>query len=168
MSDNSHGIDFAVLPESSRQALLSRGLTHYLGSEVAAKVTAWKGKNEGASDDAIAAYKTEVYAEAKQALLDGTMGFNARGPRLDPVEAEMTRLATAEVKAILRGAKMTVGKDKNVRFADGTIKSLADMVATRIERESDRLRKEAERNVKAVAKKASEVAGGATAEALGL
>lgn len=168
MSDNSHGIDFAALPESSRQALLSRGLTHYLGSEVASKVTAWKGKNEGATEEQIAAYKAEVYGEAKQALLDGTVGSNTRGPRLDPVEAEMTRLAAVEVKAILRGAKMPIGKDKNVRFADGTVKSLYDMVVTRIERESDRLRKEAERNVKAVAKKASEVAGGATAEALGL
>lgn len=175
MSANSHGVDFATLPESSRNALLSRGLTHYLGSEVAAKVTAWvnREENAGATVEQKAAKKAEFYEAAKEALLAGTVGMNARGPRLDPVEAEMARLAKQEVKAILAGAGMKLVKGE-AKFADGTVKSLDAMVETRLEREGERLRKAAEKSIADAAKKAkatadaAKSAGTVTADTLGL
>lgn len=196
-----HEIAVASLPAQSIEALLRRGVTHFLGNEQAAKVTARAKKDEAtraveafkaahgrdpsesdtlpsvapASDENRDTWKAEYIANAIKALAEGTVGLIVRGPSVDPVDARMEKIAKAEVLNVLKGAGIKVPKkDEAVTFADGTKKTLDDMIETRLERFGDRIRVEAEKALKAEAKakeKARVEAASAeskTADALGL
>jgi len=176
-----HTIDPTKLPVESINALLRRGVSHFLGNEQASKLTAWieattKTANGAApGDDEKAAKKAELIKAAIEALASGTVGTRVSGPRVEPIEAARNGIAKKEVLDILRAANIKVPKgEESVKFADGTEKTLAQMVATRLEKFGDRIEKEAAkkladdaRRVKA-AQATTAAAESKTADALGL
>jgi hypothetical protein len=176
-----HEIDTDKLPAESIAALVRRGISHYLGNEQAAKVTAWVEAhikaNSGANptDEAKAAAKADFIAKALSVMLSGEMGTRVSGPRVEPIEAARNSIAKAEVLAILRSAGIKPPKgDEAVKFGDGTEKTLAAMIATRLGNHADRIEKEAAKRladqarVAKAAKAAVEAAPSKTADALGL
>jgi hypothetical protein len=132
-------IDFDALPDASKLALVSRGVTHFLGNEQNSKghsfaVAQVKGDGkEEPSKDAVKEWKTanaealvakvnELTATAYAALLDGTVGArSAGGPRLTPIDTLVRQKAKVEVSAKLAsiGAKFPK-KDETITFGDGT------------------------------------------------
>lgn len=161
-------IDIGKLPEISVRALISRGLTHYLGSEQASKVKAKKDAYEkdnggvAAAEDEIAAWKAEFVAQAIEKLVAGSIGVRAVGTTVDPVEAMSERIAKEQVLEILRANGIKVPKkDEAVSFADGSTKSLDDMIATRLEKNGEAIEREAKKRLTDKAKKeaAAKVAG---------
>ena len=176
-----HEIDTDKLPAESIAALVRRGISHYLGNEQAAKVTAWVEShikaNSGANptDEAKAAAKADFIAKALSVMLAGEMGTRVSGPRIEPIEAARNSIAKAEVLAILRSAGIKPPKgEEAVKFGDGTEKTLAAMIATRLANHGDRIEKEAAKRladqarVAKAAKAAVEAAPSKTADALGL
>lgn len=156
-----HEIDTATLPEVSATALMRRGLAHFLGNEQASKVASFvKASKEPVTDEAKAAKLAEFVASAKEALIAGTIGSNVRGPRGSAVETVERALAKAEVISILSNlspkVKFPKGEEK-VEFADGTKLSGEELIARRLAKHGDRLRKEAEAKMKADARKAEKV-----------
>lgn len=171
-----HTIDSGKLPQSSLDAMLKRGLAHYLGNEQASKVTS-HFDGETPSDEAKAAYKAECVAKAIQALNDGTVGVSTRGPRLDPVETYITRIAKAAVTDILKTQKGPDGKPcrfpkdgEVVTFANGETRTGPAMIAKwlagndpdgkpraeRVKREADKMLADAKRKAEKAAKTAVE------------
>ncbi len=173
-----HSIDLAALPAGSVVALASRGLVRLMGSEVSSKVISHFKDSPDADDAAKEAFAESVRVEIVSALVAGTLGEGRSGPRKDPVEAEIERLAKLEVKETLKthGLKFAKveGGDPVVTFGNGATKTLAAMVETRIGVHGERLRKAAEKAIAdaaRMAKKAAEAlpAGEPVdAEALGL
>jgi len=176
----SASVDFAALPAASQMALARRGWSHYLGNEQSSKLTGWKetqteankaaGRVDGdgnglpPTDDEVSAKKSEFIDAAVKALLDGTIGTGAGrgGPRLLPFDQACTDIAKAEVTKVLRGAGIKVPKgDETVKFPDGE-KTMAQMVATYIERNKDKVTKEANKRV-AEAKRIADKAAAAKA-----
>jgi len=178
-------LDFTALPGKSTEAMLRRGVTHFLGNEQAAKVTGWKQKlaedKVFPSDDEIAAKKAEYVAVALKALEEGTVGTATRGPAADPIEAEMERIAKREINGILKtnNAKFTgKGDERKVTFANGDSFTMDELVERRLsgvdketgQPHADRLRKLAEKAIKDAARQAekAKAAGGlADASAIG-
>lgn len=164
-----HSLDFDTLPEKSLMAMLSRGVTHYLGSEQASKVgpnSSWFGKFEKdnkrkPTEDELKAQKAANLAKAIEALVAGNVG-STRGPKTDPIEAEMERIAQREVWDILAGMDMCKKNkrpkdDDTFEFPDVTY-TFAEMVDRRIDAEvlpehEARIRKEATKKVEAELKK---------------
>lgn len=89
----------ADVPTSSLFALAQRGVSHVLGNEVAAQVSAWKKTEDGqtATDEQTEA-KAKEFRDAKLAkILDGTLGVRvATGPRVSGKDA-VQRAVTVEV-----------------------------------------------------------------------
>lgn len=182
-------VDVLALPDASVRAMLSRGLTHYFGSEAASKLKAFADRfteeNAGAvlGDDEKAAQKAVIVGEMLDKLLAGTVGTRAVGITVDPVEKVKARLARASVEATLRANGLKVPKkDEAVVFANGTSKTMEEMIATRLAATNkatgkvygDEFQKEAEKIVKDQQKKKAEAEANAvsdgekTADALGL
>lgn len=145
-----HKIDITKLPEKSVNALIARGLTHFLGNEQASKVAAKFKDVEGTTDEQRATAKAEYVALAVKALHEGTIGNRTgSGPRGTSVDSVMRGLAEAEVKGILKHNKLSMPSgDKVVKFADGTTLTRAQLIDRRIEKHGERLRKEAEAEIK--------------------
>jgi hypothetical protein len=129
---NGTTIDFASLPEPSLVAMIRRGLAHYLGNEQASKITGkirtaistelstpdHEVNQVDVTKEQVAAFrlsnsiqveewKAEVEAAALAALAAGTVGQSVRGPsapKLDPLAAEIRRIAKEHVKAALKKA----------------------------------------------------------------
>lgn len=129
-----HEIDTDTLPANSIAALLSRGLTHYLGSEQASKVNSAADKHEkengtALADDEKATLKAQFVADAVKALQEGTIGTRTGGPRLDPMAKAIRDIAGEEVTALIRNAGHKVPKGKetvSVRGEDVTFGQLVD------------------------------------------
>lgn len=166
---NGQEIDVLALPDTSIRAMLSRGLTHFFGSEVASRVKAKADKfaednkeTGGKLDESeIAALKSEVLADFVAKLAEGTVGVRAVGVTVDPVESVVARLARKGVETILRSNGIKVPKkDQPVTFANGATKTMADMIAAHMVATNkqtgkvygDEYRKEAEAEVKKQAK----------------
>jgi hypothetical protein len=152
-------ISFDGLPAQSQRALASRGLTHFLGSEQASKVgpnSSWAAKFEKdngrkPTDAEVEAQKAANLANAIIALNDGTIG-TARGPKLDPIEAEIERMATNEVWDKLSGAKLCKKNkrpddDDIFEFANGDKFTFAVLVERAIARGGDKMRNDATKKV---------------------
>ena len=156
ISYNDFTADITKLPPASLHRLASYGFAHYLGNQAQSKKVAWKDKEENANatDEQIAAKLKEIQTSMFNAVISGEMGVHAtRGPSVDPEEAEVERLAKAEVIATLKANNIKVPKkDEAVKFANGTEKTMDQMVETRIEKHGDRLRTEAKASLKAKAK----------------
>lgn len=176
-----HTIDLSALPGKSINALLSRGLTHFLGSEQASKVKARKDKHledtkVEADEDTVAGWKAEFVTKAINALLEGTIGVRAAGQAsVDPFEAMCEKIAKAEVLEILRANGIKIPKkDETVKFANGAEKSIEDMIASRLEKNGEAIEKAAKKELAEKAKKvaaAKAIADAATtkdADSLGL
>lgn len=182
-------IDFSTLPAQSVKAILSRGVTHFLGNEQSAKVgpnSSWATKFEKEfsrkpDENDIEKQKAVNLENALRALNDGTIG-TARGPKLDPVEAEMDRIAEREVWDTLAGANLTKKNKKpkdedEFTFANGDKFTFETLVSRRLEKHGERIKAGAEKKV-ALEKKAREAAqakakvavesGPVDADALGL
>lgn len=160
-----HVINVDALPHTSILALVRRGLSHYLGNEQASKLTAWKQRdeNKSATDEQVAGHKASLVQAAIEALTAGTVGIRApRQPSIDPVEREMERIALREVSAVLKanGLKMPKG-EATVTFGTGegqTMLTQDDLVERRLTKHGDRIRKEAEAEIKRKAREAKKVA----------
>lgn len=161
-------LDFTTLPAKSLEAMLKRGVTHFLGNEQAAKVTGWKARfaedNNGAQpgDDEVAAKKAEYRGIAIAALQAGTVGTATRGPAADPIEAEMERIAKREINEVLKknGAKFTgKGDERKVTFANGDSFTMDELIERRLANvdHKARIEKEAKRALAASAKAAEQV-----------
>lgn len=170
-----HSFDVSSLPEASVRALLSRGFNHVLGNEVASKVTAWKARvAEGEnpitpSDDEIAAKKAEYQADMIAKIKEGTLGIRAAGVTVDPVEAEMERLAKEYVQTTLKAnnLKFVYPKDENgkrVKGSEGTVTlkdgtfTLDELVDRQLSAKGDEYRAKAKKNIDAKAKRLKEAA----------
>lgn len=149
-------VPLANLPPVSLHRLASYGLAHYLGNQAASKVVAWaeKDENKGATDEQKAAQKATVQAAMFAALLDGTIGSHAsRGPAVDPEDAEMDRLAKAEVLATLKANNIKAPKgEEAVEFASGEKLTMDDLIDRRVAKHGERLRVEAKASLKTKAK----------------
>ncbi len=111
MTYGTHTVDFATVPAQSVTAMLRRGLSHFLGSEMASKVNAYFDPDrkvaEGETrledtEENRAKIKADYQAKAVDALLAGTVGVSTRGPTVDPIETEINRLARKEVHDLLK------------------------------------------------------------------
>ena len=158
----SHSIHIESLPATSLEALLRRGISHYLGNEQAAKVSNRKADyqakhGEHPDDDLVASWKEEVQALAVEKLVAGTIGQHApRAPSVDPVEREAGKIALAEVKIILsKNGIKPPKKGEPVTFKNGSQATLEELVARRLANptEGERIMKEAAKAVKAAAAK---------------
>lgn len=177
-------LDTAQFHPNSIDALVRRGISHYLGNEMASKVTAWVEKEIKSgvdafkaanptvklddakmaalvskvtpSDDDKAAKKAEFQTAGVASLLDGTIGQGGeRGPRVDPIESEMRVQARAGVLATLKGAGLKAPKgDGVVTFADGQTRTMAQMIDKRLTTQAEALRHAADKALKEKAKKA--------------
>lgn len=159
----SHTLDLTTLPAVSVLALASRGLVRLMGSEVSSKVISHFKDATDADDAAKEAFAESVRADLVAQLSAGTLGEGRGGPRKDPVEAEIERLAKLEVKETLKThglkfAKPADGSDPVVTFGNGATKTLAAMVETRISVHGDRLRKAAEKAIADAARMAKKAA----------
>jgi hypothetical protein len=179
-------IDSDKLNPIGLEALVKRGLSHLLGNEQSAKVgpeSAWfknfvKDQSRNPTADEVSAQKVDFQKSAIESLYDGTIGTRASGPRVDPITAEMQTIARREIADVLRtqGIKKFPAGDATVTLAGETYTG-EQLVARRIAKHGDRLRKEAEKAVDARAKKAKAAAHAAAmaaekgvvdAESLGL
>lgn len=157
----STSVNFDALPAQSQRALAHRGLTHFLGNEQSAKVgpnSSWATKFEKdngrkPNESEVEAQKAANLAAAITALNEGTIG-TARGPKLDPIEAEIERMATNEVWDKLSGAKLCKKNkrpddDEVFEFANGDKFTFAVLVERAIARGGEAMRKAATKKVDA-------------------
>jgi hypothetical protein len=174
MTHGTATFDFSTLPEQSVRAMLSRGLTHVRGSELASKVgpnSSWASKFEKdnkrkPTDEEVTVQRAIALAVMDAALRDGTVG-TARGPKVDPVEAEMDKIAETKVWNILRATKdengnvLATGKSKpkgeQEYVLGGTKYTFDDLVERQLTKFSADIQAEAEKAI-AARKKAAESA----------
>lgn len=136
----SHTVDFATLPQTSVVAMLRRGLSHFLGSEMASKVNAYFDTDrklaEGETrlddtDENRAKVKAEYQAKAIDALLAGTVGISVRGPSVDPIEKIINQLARAEVTNILKSNGIKPPKKAEDTVKIGGVEFTTDQLIAR-------------------------------------
>lgn len=156
ISYNTFTADITKLPPASLHRLASYGFAHYLGNQASSKLVAWKDKdeNKNATDEQIEARKAEIQSTMFAAVLSGEMGVHAsRGTPIDPTEAEMERLAKAEVVATLKANNIKVPKkDEAVEFASGEKLTMDELIDRRIAKHGERLTTEAKASIKAKVK----------------
>jgi len=167
-------LDTAKFHPTSIDAMIRRGVSHYLGNEMASKVVAWaESQNKVRADEATKAGKAtyvpvsddekqaqkEIYqAEALVALEAGTVGVSNRGPRVDPLVALMVSIARREVVDTLKanGIKPPKGSDI-VTFGDGATRTMEQMVEKRLANHGPRIESEAKKHLAELAHKAEKV-----------
>ena len=133
MYGKDHSIDLSKCPESSIQALLRKGLAHYLGNEQASKVTALKTKTAEAGNVMsmveLEVAKLDFVKAAIEALYAGTVGTQVRGPRTTPLESLIRQFAGTQVKDILRKNNLAIPSgDKRVTFPNGQSFTMAELI----------------------------------------
>jgi len=165
----------AKLPGSSILALARRGAGHVLGNEVASKVSAFKAGRGKPGDDgyvapvtdetAIAEFQAKAQAEKLAEIEAGTLGVS-RGesePRLSPLDAIVRDFAIQEVSAKLerQGVKLPSAKRKDeVVMVNGKPYNREALISTWINApaNAERLRRDAEKELAARARRASKAA----------
>ena len=166
-----HSFDVAKLPVTSQMALIKRGISHYLGNEMASKVSTAKAKRRDEiaaatakgepspaeyTEEEIAALSSQHLAAGVAAINEGTIG-QGRGPsapKADPVETVMRRIAIAELQTILRAQVPALALptgEKVVTFANGKAFTREQLVALRMNspKEGPRIREAALKEIKA-------------------
>jgi hypothetical protein len=163
--------DEGKLPEASRNALLARGFAHFLGNEQASKVTSRirqaivEGTDANASDvtreqvegfrtshpDRVSAIAQACLAEALKALDEGTIGTrtSSGGKPVDPVQAEVNRLAKDKIMVILKANGIKIPKGEGTITHNGKELAMADLVAAQIAKNGDALHAQAVKNLAA-------------------
>jgi len=142
---DSYEIDTDSLPEASVTALLQRGVNHYFGNEQAAKVSNARKKAEAdgeemtddESEKLLAGFRDDAY----QALLEGTIGTRAGGPKLRGLDKFVFDVAVSELRAVAakRNAKWPSGKgaaEKVAKLVDAWLANATN--ATRVKTEAQR------------------------------
>lgn len=152
-------IDTSTLLEKSLEALISRGITHFLGNEQASKVSAWAKKfaeENGAepAEDEKKAKQAELVAAAFEALNAGTIGTRAGGPKLDPITRAARDIAEDEITRLIKASNQKVPKGKETVSVRGETLTLSDMIDRRLasEKHGPRIAKEAKAAVAARAR----------------
>lgn len=150
-------INTDALPAASVAALLSRGFAHFMGNETASRVASHFGDDLKSTSDADKqAAKLRFQGEAISKLESGTVGISApRGPRGSSIDTIIRALAEKEVRGILANNKLVMPTgDKTIELGTDPVERLtkADLIARRIAKHGDRLRKEAEAEVRRLAK----------------
>lgn len=142
-------VDTNELPEASINALLQRGLTHYLGNEQASKVTSWKKSHEDADESAIEAQASEYRTAAYDALLNGTIGTRAGGPKLKGIDRLIHLVAVEQITAFAakQKAKMPSGKGSAEKVAAMVEKWLANADRAALVKEEAQRRFDAQKDV---------------------
>ena len=159
-----HAIDTDKLPPQSVDALIRRGIAHFLGNEQASKVASHFDEKPDATDAEKAAYKAECQKSAIEALLKGTVGANVRGPRGSQLETIVRQLAEKEVRDILKHNGLTMPSgDKVVEFASGEKLTKAVLINRRVTMHGERLNAEA---TKEMARREKDAAKAGSVEAL--
>ena len=120
--------DVAAWPQASVLALVTRGLRHVLGNEVASSVSAAKAKADEAtppapmSDEDVAKLTAELRSAKVAAIKAGTLG-QGRGsgaPRATPIEALISKIILDDIAIKLKGIGKTVPTgDKTVALPNG-------------------------------------------------
>lgn len=159
----------ADMPMTSVVALAQRGFNHVMGNEVASKVKTYKDNTENDQSDAA----IETFAKAKRdefmaKIMAGTLGIRTVGAAVDPVEAEMEKLASAEITEQLKAngikwqrdrdasGKVVKGSEAFVALSDGKF-TRDELIERRLAKHGDRLRETAEKNIKARERKLAKV-----------
>lgn len=150
-------INTDALPATSVAALLSRGFAHFMGNETASRVASHFGNDLKFTSDADKqAAKLRFQGEAIAKLESGTVGVSSpRGPRGSSIDTIIRALAEKEVRGILANNKLAMPTgDKTIELGTDPVERLtkADLIARRIAKHGDRLRKEAEAEVRRLAK----------------
>jgi len=165
-----HTINIDTLPPKSIEALVRRGLTHYLGNEQAAKVSGWKDRtlaerqktdpNAVLTDDEVAKVKADYVSAAVAALTEGTIGVRAvSGPKADPVEKVMRELAIAKIAENLAKAGLKVPSgSKTVTIGDAAY-TRDELVARQFARDEAGYRAKAEAEIRRRAKAVEKAEG---------
>lgn len=190
-----HVIEVESLPAKSLEAMIRRGVSHYLGNEVASKVAAWADKMAApapdggdagviVTDDEKASKKAEIQADFLAKLLAGDVGSAVRGPQVTPFDRAVASEARARVSARLKANGLKVPKgDETIKLGDGafTMAQLVDRCVAReldepfiingvtfesIRKVADRVVRESEKKVKAA--EAAKAGGDKSAESVGL
>lgn len=165
-------IDVAKLPQASVMAMLRRGVSHFLGSEQASKVTSFFDPDQenppADTAEARAAKKAEFQADALEKLLAGTVGNSVRGPTVDPLTTHMRRIAKAEVTNILKanGVKFPAKAEDTIELPDGSKLTGTQLIDRRLAKEGERITKEAKKAMDDQAKKAAKAQEAAKTEGL--
>ena len=174
-----HVINPDTLPPKSVEALIKRGLTHYLGNEQAAKVSGWitdqipdsdtmskeqrkaaiKAFRESNTND-VTAKTNAVVAAAVAALTEGTIGVRAvAGPKADPVEKVMRELAIAKIAENLAKAGLKVPSgSKTVTIGDAAY-TRDELVSRQFARDEAGYRAKAEAEIRRRAKAVEKAEG---------
>lgn len=170
--------DFNKLPQASLVAMLRRGVSHFLGSEQASKVTGrFKPDADGKLPEGVVdtpenreAYKAECVAKAIAALIEGTVGVSTRGPALDPIEKVMRGIAKAQVITVLKANNIAVPKKSAdaIKFANGDEFTMDQLIERRLAHaeKGPLIRKEAEKEMAKRKKEAEALAAKVQGEAL--
>lgn len=142
-------------------------------------INAWREANE----TQVAIWEDEVRQAAFLKIGSGEMGVSTRGPSVDPVESAMNAIAKREVTDTLKGAGLKFPKGASKDKAAETVVlgenafTGEQLVARRLATHGDRIRKEAQKHVDELSRKAkkaqeaakvAKAAGAKTAEDLGL
>ena len=154
----SYQIDPAQLPAKNVLAILTRGISHYLGNEVSAKVFGEVRRNakamlietgvekpsdeqiaaqvDGITDEAYAAIKSRLTDEAFARLMSGEVGAGSvRGPSVTPLEKAIMSEAKARVTARLKANGLKVPKGEETVTIRGVAKTFETLVSECIDRE---------------------------------
>lgn len=168
--------DFDSLPAQSRTAIILGGISHKGYNEVAAKVSAFRKTDEGAtaSDEQVAAKTSEFRAAFIVALESGTLGSGHGGGPRKPLEAAIDEIVEREVRTVLKAVGVTPlpkARKDEVKFANGSTRSYGDLLDAYLdgvdkqglfgpkgEANKPRVTREAERAVAATKKKNESVA----------
>lgn len=157
-------LDTAKFHPTAIEAMVRRGVSHYLGNEMASKVVAWtEAENKERAKTGAAAVtdaeketqKAQFQADAIAALEAGTVGQSNRGPRVDPLVAQMQSIAKREVIDTLKANNIKPPKgDDVVTFGDGATRTMAQMVEKRLAGHGSRIESEAKKHLAELARKA--------------
>jgi len=144
----------AQVPTSSLFALALRGYRHVLGNEVAAKVSAFKKTEDGATatEAEISAKSVEWRNEALAKILEGTLGVRVSGaPRVSGIEALKRTIAVERIKAAFKSHSAKTGKKLSLPTGDETIDymgkpvSREDLIAAMLNKQAEAIEAEAKR-----------------------
>jgi hypothetical protein len=163
----SHSID--SLPAATLHAFVRRGMAHYYGNEISARLSQAKAKRAadpelGPMNDAeLVALEASLISEAKHHALQGTIGTTRggpRGPRGTGIETEFNRLCETKARDLMKAAGFVLPSgDKTITLANGDTLTRSDIIARVKVRYGEVLRTEAEA---AIARRNREAAALAT------
>ena len=136
-------VDSDKIPAGNLNAMIARGVKHYLNNEVASKVAAWANAEGQDSSTGAAGYivtedeklaKRKAFtAAAIETLYTGEVGQGQRGTPVDPLEAKMESLAKTDVLTILKAQGVKAPKGEEViTFASGATRTMEQMIDNRL------------------------------------